>query len=208
MAPLPLFAISGASAATRKYGTLTLSAYTLSNTSSVVSCVGPNGKTPALLIRISTWPLPSSTALLATSRALDASRRSDAIKSASPPAAWMSATVCSPRAALRPTTMTCIPSWASLLATARPIPLVPPVTSVGLTQKRPRGWRTPCKSDRVPAMQTKVTRLDYCQYLLVSQINDTLTHFADHCAQYSHDAINRYLRGEQITPRLVWENVK
>jgi len=57
-------------------------------------------------------------------------------------------------------------------------------------------------------MQTKVTRLDYCQYLLVSQINDTLTHFADHWAQYSHDAINRYLRGEQITPRLVWENVK
>ena len=24
----------------------------------------------------------------------------------------------------------------------------------------------------------------------------------------SHDAINRYLRGEQITPRLVWENVR
>src|SRR3989441_2251274 len=57
-------------------------------------------------------------------------------------------------------------------------------------------------------MQTKVTRLDYCQYLLVSQINYTLTHFADHCAQDSHDAINRSLRGEQITPRLVWENVK
>lgn len=56
-------------------------------------------------------------------------------------------------------------------------------------------------------MQTKVTRLDYCQYLLVSQINYTLTHFADHCEQYSHDAINRYLRGEKITPRLVWENV-
>ena len=57
-------------------------------------------------------------------------------------------------------------------------------------------------------MQTQVTRLDYCQYLLVSQINYTLTHFADHCAQYSHDAINRYVRGEQITPRLIWENVK
>src|SRR5436309_15780674 len=27
-------------------------------------------------------------------------------------------------------------------------------TGLGLTQKRPRGWRTPCKSDRVPAMQT------------------------------------------------------
>jgi len=52
------------------------------------------------------------------------------------------------------------------------------------------------------------SKLDYCQFLLSSQINYTLTHFADHCAQYSHDAINRYWRGEQITPRLVWENVK
>src|SRR6266852_4625139 len=129
MAPLPLFAIRGASAATRKYGTLTLSEYTRSNTSSVVSCVGPNGKIPALLIRISTWPFPSSTALLATSRALDASRRSDEIKSAAPPAARISAAVFSPRSALRPTTMTWKPSWASLLATARPIPLVPPVIS-------------------------------------------------------------------------------
>lgn len=57
-------------------------------------------------------------------------------------------------------------------------------------------------------MKEPVTRLDYCQYLLVSQINDTLTHFADHCEQFSHDAINRYLRGERITPRLVWENVR
>jgi Transposase DDE domain len=57
-------------------------------------------------------------------------------------------------------------------------------------------------------MEAKVTRLDYCQYLLVSQINYTLTNFADHCEQFSHDAINRYLRGEQITPRLVWENVR
>ena len=57
-------------------------------------------------------------------------------------------------------------------------------------------------------MQTKVTRLDDCQYLLVSPINDTLTHSAAHCAQYSHDAINRSVRGEQITPRLVWEKVK
>jgi hypothetical protein len=57
-------------------------------------------------------------------------------------------------------------------------------------------------------MKTPVTRLDYCQYLLVSQINYPLTNFADHCAQCSHDAINRYLRGEKITPRLVWENVR
>jgi hypothetical protein len=57
-------------------------------------------------------------------------------------------------------------------------------------------------------MKTPVTRLDYCQYLLVSQLNYTLTNFADHCAQCSHDAINRYLRGEKVTPRLVWENVR
>jgi hypothetical protein len=57
-------------------------------------------------------------------------------------------------------------------------------------------------------MKESVTRLDYCQYLLVSQINYTLTNFADHCEQFSHDAINRYLRGERITPRLVWENVR
>ncbi len=51
-----------------------------------------------------------------------------------------------------------------------------------------------------------MTRLDYCQYLLVSQINYTLTNFADHCEKFSHDAINRSLRGERITARLLWEN--
>ncbi len=53
-----------------------------------------------------------------------------------------------------------------------------------------------------------VTRLEYCQYLLSSQINYTLTNFADHTEKFSHDAINRYLAGEKITPHLVWENVK
>ena len=70
------------------------------------------------------------------------------------------------------------------------------------------GSESVAESDRVTAMEAKMTRLDYCQYLLVSQINYTLTNFADHCEQFSHDAINRYLRGEQITPRLVWENVR
>jgi antitoxin component of RelBE/YafQ-DinJ toxin-antitoxin module len=57
-------------------------------------------------------------------------------------------------------------------------------------------------------MSDHVSRLDYCQYLLVSQINYTLTNFADHCERLSHDAVNRYLRGERITPRLVWDNVR
>ena len=57
-------------------------------------------------------------------------------------------------------------------------------------------------------MKPNVTRLEYCQYLLVSQINYTLTNFADHTEKFSHDQINRYLSGEKITPRLIWENVE
>ena len=55
---------------------------------------------------------------------------------------------------------------------------------------------------------TKPTRLDYCQYLLSTPINYTLTHFADHCEAFSHDQINRYLAGNRLRPRYVWENVK
>lgn len=54
----------------------------------------------------------------------------------------------------------------------------------------------------------RVTRLDYCQYLLVSQINYTLTNFAEHSEGFSHDAINRYLGAEKLSPRLVWDNVR
>jgi hypothetical protein len=52
------------------------------------------------------------------------------------------------------------------------------------------------------------TKLDYCQYLLSSQTNFTLTHLAEHLQQFSHDTINRYLSGEKLTPRLLWDNVK
>jgi hypothetical protein len=54
----------------------------------------------------------------------------------------------------------------------------------------------------------KPTRLDYCQYILVSQINYTLTNFADHVKDMSHDAINRYLRGERLTGGILWQNVR
>ena len=57
-------------------------------------------------------------------------------------------------------------------------------------------------------MANKMTCLDYCQYLLVTQINYTLTNFADHSNKFSHDRINRFLKDEKITPRLIWENVK
>src|SRR5215216_6095542 len=54
----------------------------------------------------------------------------------------------------------------------------------------------------------RASRLDYCQYLLSSQINYTLTNFADHSQPYSHDRLNRYLGGDKLTPRLLWEQVK
>jgi hypothetical protein len=35
-----------------------------------------------------------------------------------------------------------------------------------------------------------------------------LPYFADHHEAFSHDAINRYLRRERMTPRLMWDNVR
>lgn len=58
------------------------------------------------------------------------------------------------------------------------------------------------------ANKQPVTRLAYCQYLVSSQINYTLTNFADHSQDYSHDQLNRYLRDDKLKPRLVWEQVK
>src|SRR3989337_2120540 len=52
------------------------------------------------------------------------------------------------------------------------------------------------------------TKLDYCQYLLSSQINYTLTNMAEHLKTRSHDPINRYLKGEKLTPRLLFEQVE
>ena len=51
-------------------------------------------------------------------------------------------------------------------------------------------------------------RIGYCQYLLSSQINYTLTNFADHFEGLSHDKINHYLRNDKLSPKLVWEHVK
>ena len=54
----------------------------------------------------------------------------------------------------------------------------------------------------------KPTRLDYCQYLLSSPHNYTLTHFADHSDRFTHDMINRSLGGDRVSPREIWKNVK
>jgi hypothetical protein len=57
-------------------------------------------------------------------------------------------------------------------------------------------------------MAQRISRLDYCQFLLSSQINYTLTYYADHQPGFSHDLINRQLSKDKMTPRLLWDNVQ
>lgn len=57
-------------------------------------------------------------------------------------------------------------------------------------------------------MDYRQHRLDYCQFLISSQINYTQTYLAEHSQRYSHDQINRFLGKDKLTPRIVWENVR
>ncbi len=52
------------------------------------------------------------------------------------------------------------------------------------------------------------TILDCCKFFLSSQVNYTLTHLAEHLQSFSHDTINRYLQGQRLSPRLLWESVQ
>jgi hypothetical protein len=51
-----------------------------------------------------------------------------------------------------------------------------------------------------------ITGIDYCQYLLSSQINYTITNFSDHVDDFSDDSIRRYLINSKLSPRLIWVN--
>jgi len=68
--------------------------------------------------------------------------------------------------------------------------------------------RANLKSSYRVKVSCNLLALDYCQYLLSSQKNYTLTNLADPLKIFSHDTINRYLRREKLTPRLLWDNVK
>ena len=50
--------------------------------------------------------------------------------------------------------------------------------------------------------------VDYCQYLLKSHTNFTVTNLANHLENISHDTINRYLRTESLNSEDLWRNVK
>jgi len=53
----------------------------------------------------------------------------------------------------------------------------------------------------------KPTRRDYCQFIIATLINYTQTYMADHKAGFSHDAINRYLMDDDVSPHSVWQSV-
>ena len=50
----------------------------------------------------------------------------------------------------------------------------------------------------------KPTRRDYCQFILSTLINYTLAYMAEHHPVFSHDAINRYLLEDEVSPPAVW----
>lgn len=54
----------------------------------------------------------------------------------------------------------------------------------------------------------KTTRQLYCQFLLSSQVNYTCTHFAEHLDGLDHNSVYRFLKGQKLTPALLWEKVE
>ena len=51
-------------------------------------------------------------------------------------------------------------------------------------------------------------RLAYCQFIQATQINYTQTYMADHHPHLSHDAINRYLQDDNVSPAVAWAATK
>ena len=51
-------------------------------------------------------------------------------------------------------------------------------------------------------------RLEYYQYLLSSQVNYTLTNYAEHVSDVSHDHVRLYLKRDRLTASDVWRHVQ
>lgn len=51
-------------------------------------------------------------------------------------------------------------------------------------------------------------RREYCQYLLLTQINHTVTYFAEHRQIWSHDTIRDFLKEDEVKPSDLWQRVK
>jgi hypothetical protein len=57
-------------------------------------------------------------------------------------------------------------------------------------------------------MKKQLTHIDYCQFLLASQVNYTQTYFAEHSDEFSHDRINRLMRDLKLTPQELRQRVR
>src|SRR5512137_2748471 len=53
----------------------------------------------------------------------------------------------------------------------------------------------------------KPTRRDYCQFIISTPINYTQTYMAEHQPVFSHDAINRCLMEDDVSPNAIWQSV-
>jgi len=60
----------------------------------------------------------------------------------------------------------------------------------------------------MPRPRKKFGRLEYCQYLFSSQTNYTLTNYAEHVENVSHDLVNQYLSRDKLTASMVWKQVQ
>jgi hypothetical protein len=49
---------------------------------------------------------------------------------------------------------------------------------------------------------------EYVKYLIVSPLNQTQTYMGAHHMGLSHDQVNRYMRGERLRPRHLWQAVR
>lgn len=54
----------------------------------------------------------------------------------------------------------------------------------------------------------KMCRREYCQYLLLTHRNHTVTYFADHRQIWSHDTVRDFLKEDDVKPSDLWQRVK
>ena len=61
--------------------------------------------------------------------------------------------------------------------------------------------------DQLNFSGSKPTRKDYCEFIIATIANFTQTNMAEHNAEFSHDAINRFLMEDDVLPNSVWESI-
>jgi hypothetical protein len=60
----------------------------------------------------------------------------------------------------------------------------------------------------MPRPRKPFGKLEYCQYLLSSQTNYTLTNYAGHVSNISHDLVKLYLERERLSASDVWKEAR